>query len=63
MNTIKIDARNTRMIAHRGVCGLEREIGTLEVGARADLLVIEAETDTLSAVYSAGERCVEDAVR
>ena len=25
MNTIKIDAKQTKMIAHRGVCGLERE--------------------------------------
>jgi glycerophosphoryl diester phosphodiesterase len=25
VNTIKIDAKQTRMIAHRGVCGLERE--------------------------------------
>ncbi|MBO5899067.1 MAG: hypothetical protein J6R04_08655, partial [Clostridia bacterium] len=25
MNTVKIDARQTKMIAHRGVCGLERE--------------------------------------
>lgn len=25
MNTVKIDAKQTKMIAHRGVCGLERE--------------------------------------
>ena len=25
MNTVKIDAKQTQMIAHRGVCGLERE--------------------------------------
>lgn len=41
------------------LCGIEDEVGTLEVGARADMLVIDAQRQTLLAVYLAGECCTE----
>jgi N-acetylglucosamine-6-phosphate deacetylase len=41
------------------LCGLASVIGSLEVGARADMLVIDAERQTLLAVYLAGKCCTE----
>ena len=41
------------------LCGLQEEIGTLEVGARADMIVIDPERQTLLAVWLAGEKCAE----
>lgn len=41
------------------LCGLEENLGSLEVGARADLLVIDPDRITPVAVYLAGEPCTE----
>lgn len=41
------------------LCDVQHEIGTLEVGARADMIVIDPERQALLAVYLAGERCTE----
>ncbi len=41
------------------LCGAENKLGSLEVGAHADLLAIDPERQTLLAVYLAGERCAE----